>query len=229
MEVCPYCFERMHRTLIEEHKNLVHRDIMDAESIVKGPTEHEKKGLLAMGVWLGLEVLFVIILYALEVESNLPWVLVVAGAFIGMGMIGLAIQLSTPIQVKEARKKARGIILRRMVRCDVCEKMIPYEDYSGHVRQLHTRKMLYDWYRTTLAVLLLVVGGGGYMAFSLLAEAEMLPDEQGVLLVIGWIGGSCLIFLCMIYEYYVGELRHIQRMRRHWEEHRYDSRDSENE
>jgi len=229
MEVCEYCFERMHRAQIEEHKHLVHRDVIDAEDTVKGLTEREKKGLLAVGVWLGLETLIVFILVALGIETSMPYVLAVAGVFIGIGVIGLAIQLSTPKQVKEARKKAREVILKRKVRCDVCGSMVAFEDYSSHIRRYHPKKMPYEWYRVAILVLLALVAGGGYIAVGLLAEAEILSDNEFVLLIVSWIAGSCLILLWMVYEYHVGELRHIQKMRRHWEEHRYDPKDGKSE
>jgi hypothetical protein len=229
MEVCSYCFERMHRTKIEEHKRLVHGKVMEAEEIVEGLAEHEKNGMLAICVWIGLETLIAVILYALDVMESLPWILITAGIFIGIGVIGVAVHFSTPERIREARKRAREVMLKRMVICSVCASMIPYEEYGGHIRRYHPKKMPYQWYRAALLVLLVLVGGGGYVALSLLSETQWLSDREGVLLVIGWIAGSCLILSWIIYEYHVGELKHIERMRRHWEEHRFDSTDSENE
>lgn len=225
MEVCEYCFERIHRTQIEEHKNLAHRDVIEAENTIEGLTERETKGLLAIAAWIGLETLIAFILFALGVEASIPWILVVAGVFIGIGVIGLAIHFSTPDQVKEARRRARGVLQNRMVRCEVCDSMVTYKDYSGHIKRYHPKKMPYEWYRASILALLVLVGGGGCIALSALAEMEILSIEEFVLLVISWIAGICHILLWMIYEYHVGELKHIKRMRRHWEEHRFESKD----
>lgn len=229
MEVCEYCFERMHRTQIEEHRSSAHREVMEAESIIEGLVDNERKGLLAICVWIGLEAIVAFMLYALGVDSSLPWILITVGIFAGIGVTGLAVHLSTPIQVREARSRAREVILKRMVKCDVCDRTVPYEDHSNHIRQFHPRKMPYEWYRTAIVALLVLVGGGGYIALELLSETEWLSDEEGLLLVVGWIAGTCLIFLWMFYEYHVGELRHIQRMRRHWDEHKFDSKDLESQ
>ncbi len=156
-------------------------------------------------------------------------VLAIAGVFIGIGVIGLTIHFTIPEQVKEARKMAREVILKRMVRCDICDNFVSFEDYSSHIKQYHPKKVPYEWYRTALFVLLVLVGGGGYIVLSILAEMEALSAKELMLFVISWIAGSCLIFFWVMYEYHVGEPKHLERMRRRWGEHRFDSEDSKNE
>ncbi|MCU0852808.1 MAG: hypothetical protein MUC90_06110 [Thermoplasmata archaeon] len=222
MEPCEYCFERFHHTELEEHKSLYHSEVMRAEETLNALTEREKKGFWTILGFIGLEIVLLLLGLALDIEAEAYYIGLVAAMICAPILIGLIVTLTAPETDRAAKKRARDLLLNRMVKCDICEQMVPLNDYRGHIKRLHPRQVPYEWFRVATLVLLVVIGLGGYVALSIIAEAEILSFEQTAVLVISWIVATCLTVLWMFYLGQVGELKHIKKMRREWEEHRFD-------
>lgn len=222
MEMCEYCFERMHRSQIDEHKSLVHADVMRAEEVLHGMTKRESRAFWAILGWMMLQAVLVFLGYVLGIEESLYYYAIIAGMFAFPVLLGFYVHFTTPVGDKEMKKKAWDTYLNRPVKCDICEKNISFNDYYDHMKKTHPKQVPYEWFRVATMIVLCTIGVGGYIVLSIVAEGELLSFEQTAALAAGWIMALCILCVWIFYLQQVGEPKHIKKMQREWEEHRFD-------